>query len=170
LPPVKQWQADVVYYAGDVVSHERGSYQALKDTSRQPGRNHDWICIASGGVDARSPHVRGTYDPTASYQALDIVVSNGGSFIARKDDPGELPGDGWQLMARQGQRGVAGEKGERGEPGAPGAKGEPGEVVFKGWTHDWKNFVAVPLMADGKRGPTLELRGYFEQFQKDTDG
>jgi hypothetical protein len=165
LPRVKLWQPTVVFYDGDVVHHERGTYQALKDTSQKPGVSFDWICIAAGGLDAQTPQVCGTFDPEVGYRGLDIVAVNGGSFIARHDDPGPCPGEGWQLIARQGQRGVSGEKGERGERGL---QGEPGKIAWlKGWTIDRENFVAVPLMSDGSCGPTLELRGLFEQFQND---
>jgi hypothetical protein len=154
-----------VFYDKDVVRYERGTYQALKDTGQRPGAGEDWICIAAGGLDARTPQVRGTFDPEVNYQGLDIVVLNGGSFIARRDMPGACPGEGWQMIARQGQRGVAGEKGDRGERGS---QGEPGKIItLKGWTIDRENFLAVPLMSDGSRGPTLELRGLFEQFQND---
>jgi hypothetical protein len=166
LPRVKLWQPDVVFYDGMVVTHERGAYQAQKDTSQRPGMGEDWICIAAGGADAQSPFVRGTFDPATKYRGLDIVAVNGASFIARHDDPGECPGAGWQLLAKQGQRGIAGEKGERGERGLPGEPGKP--IVLKGWTIDRKNYVAIPLMSDGSRGPTLELRDLFEQFQSDT--
>jgi hypothetical protein len=162
LPRVKLWQPETVFYDSDVVRHDRGTYQALKDTSQRPGSGEDWICIAAGGLDAQTPQVRGTFDSDIKYQALDIVAVNGGSFIARRDRPGDCPGDGWQLIARQGQRGIVGERGERGLPG------EPGKILaLKGWTIDRENFVAIPLMSDGSRGPTLELRGLFEQFQND---
>jgi hypothetical protein len=165
LPRVKLWQPDVVFYDGEVVRHERSAYQALKDTSQRPGVGVDWFCIVEGGQDARTPQVRGTYDSDIKYQALDIVAVNGGSFLARYDNPGSCPGEGWQLIARQGQRGIAGEKGERGERGL---QGEPGKIPWlKGWTIDRENFVAIPLMNDGTRGPPLELRGLFEQFQND---
>jgi integrin beta 3 len=165
LPRVKHWQPDIVHYDGDVVRYDRGTYQALKDTSQRPDKAEDWICIASGGRDADVLQVRGTYDPDMKYQRLDVVAVNGGSFIARHDVPGPCPGEGWQLIARQGQRGVSGEKGERGERGLPGEPGK--QLTLKGWTIDRENFLAVPLLSDGSRGPTLELRGLFEQFQND---
>jgi hypothetical protein len=37
--------------------------------------------------------VRGIYRSGERYQVLDIVSKNGGSFTARRDDPGECPGD-----------------------------------------------------------------------------
>jgi hypothetical protein len=52
--------------------------------------------------EALSVRVRGTFAPNASYTRGDVVALDGGSFVARKDNPGKCPGDGWQLMARQG--------------------------------------------------------------------
>src|SRR6516162_10820378 len=63
---------------------------------------------------ALARRIRGTHDPKAEYLANDLVAKDGGTFVARRNHPGPLPGDGWQLMARQGARGVAG---ERGAPG-----------------------------------------------------
>ena len=54
-----------------------------------------------------------------TYKALDIVALNGGSFIAKKDNPGPCPGAGWQLIASQGKRGDKGERGLQGIPGVP---------------------------------------------------
>src|SRR6516165_3255246 len=63
---------------------------------------------------ALARRIRGTHDPKAEYCANDMVAKDGGTFIARRNSPGPCPGDGWQLMAKQGQRGIAG---ERGAPG-----------------------------------------------------
>jgi hypothetical protein len=107
---------------------------------------------------ALAMRVRGTFQPGTSYVRGDVVVLDGGSFLARKDNPGKCPGDGWQLMARQGQRGVRGERGERGRD-AP---------VIRGWELDRSRYTAAPIMSDGTKGPTLELRPLFEQFQSET--
>jgi hypothetical protein len=40
--------------------------------------------------------------------------------VARQDDPGPCPGDGWQLLAGHGKTGKPGPQGERGPPGPPG--------------------------------------------------
>ena len=48
----------------------------------------------------------------------DIVALNGGSFIARHDDPGECPGSGWQSLTLPGKRGERGPHGERGPAGS----------------------------------------------------
>jgi hypothetical protein len=108
------------------------------------------------GRDGRSPEVRGLFSDKETYKALDIVALNGGSFIAKRDDPGSCPGDGWQLIASHGKRG---DRGERGLPGIPGVP-----VVIQKWRLDRDNYIAIPIMSDGREGPPLELRSLFEQF------
>src|SRR5262245_61701827 len=46
-------------------------------------------------TEALTQRIRGTYTPGEKYRALDTVVSDGASFVARRDNPGKLPGDGW---------------------------------------------------------------------------
>ena len=78
------------------------TYQARCDTVHEPPHD-DWACLATAGrdgVDGRSMRVRGTYRAGEVYAALDVVALNGCSFIARRDDPGECPGDGWQFPMR----------------------------------------------------------------------
>jgi hypothetical protein len=95
-----------------------------------------------------------------SYRAFDIVALNGGCFIARRDDPGDCPGEGWQLMSTPGKRGQQGPRGERGPAGLTG----PAGPAIKNGQIDWERYQATPLMSDGSEGPTLELRPLFEQF------
>jgi hypothetical protein len=162
LPIVKLWTPETVYYAGDVVAYDGGTFQAQRDTGQPPSHAH-WICLAAAGRDGKSIAVRGTFDESVSYRRLDVVALNGGSFIALKDAPGPCPGPGWQLIASQGKRGVAGEKGERGLPGPRGDAGASGATIV-GWKIDRARYVATPAMSDGRDGPPLELRGLFEQF------
>jgi len=117
LPIVKAW-VDVVHYEGDVVTHEGATWQALKDTGRAPGGD-DWACLAGRGAQGepgRSMVHRGTYSADGEYMALDVVAMNGSSFVAKIDDPGACPGDGWQLVASRGGKGDA-VKGAKGDPG-----------------------------------------------------
>jgi hypothetical protein len=160
----RAWSADGVSYMGDVVTHAGSLFQAVRDTGREPPHVDDWVCLAAAGRDANTPQVKGVWSPDTPYCALSIVVLNGGSFIARRDNPGQCPGEGWQMIARQGQRGVAGEKGER---GLKGDQGPPGQAI-KSWVVDSARYVATPIMSDGNRGPELELRALFRQFQQDT--
>lgn len=123
LPVVKAW-TDAVHYEGDVRAHGGATYQAIRDTAKEPP-HEDWVCIAAAGrdgADGRSLDVKETYDPTKEYRHLQVVALNGASFAARRDNPGPCPGDGWQMVAAQGKRGAPGErgaKGDRGEPGQP---------------------------------------------------
>lgn len=121
LPIVRQWN-DAVHYQGDCVVHGGATWQAVRDTGRAPPHD-DWICLAAAGrdgADGRSFRVRGTWSAADAYAALDVVALGGAGFVARKDDPGECPGEGWQLIASQGKRGKEGGPGPKGEPGNAG--------------------------------------------------
>src|SRR5262249_49821211 len=69
LPLVKLWKPETVYYEGDVVAYDGGTFQAKRDTG-QPPSHADWICLATAGRDGNSITVRGTFDEPKS-----IVVS-----------------------------------------------------------------------------------------------
>jgi hypothetical protein len=128
LPAVRSW-TDAVHYVGDVVTHDGGTWQAQRDTGRAPP-HEDWICLARSGrdgMDGASFEIRGTWDANTRYGGLNVVVLNGGAFVAKRNDPGPCPGDGWQLMASQGK---AGKSGERGPPGPKGERGPPGPAVI----------------------------------------
>jgi hypothetical protein len=166
LPAVKVYRPGV-HYEGDVVAYDGGTFQAACDTARAPDDPAEWVCLAVAGKDGRTPTIRGTFAADQEYRALDIVALNGGSFVARRDDPGVCPGAGWQSLTmpgKRGERGPHGEKGDRGEPGKPGATGAPAPVIV-GWHIDRKSYAALPILDDGSRGAPLELRGLFEQFQ-----
>jgi hypothetical protein len=172
LPLVKAYRPDEVHYAGEVVVYEGSAYQAQRDTARAPSHDKHWVCIAAAGrdgVDGRSPTVRGTFDPNVTYERLDIVVFNKGSFIARHDDPGPCLGDGWQLITAHGAPGEKGSPGPRGAQGVKGEKGDPGPAIV-GWQIDRPNYQAVPVLSDGTEGPPLALRSLFEQYDKETRG
>ena len=108
----------------------------------------------------RSPNVRGTFKTGESYRAFDIVALNGGTFIARRDYPGDCPGEGWQLMSTPGRRGQQGPRGERGPAG-------PAGPTIQSWRINCECYQATPLMSDGSEGPRLELRPLFEQFHNE---
>jgi hypothetical protein len=103
---------------------------------------------------AHADHVRGTFNPDLTYKSFDVVACNGGSFIARKDDPGPCPGGGWQMIAKQGMRGIAGEKGERGRD-AP--------TIVK-WEIDAVHYIVTPILDGGSKGPPIEFRPLLQQF------
>src|SRR5262245_28217093 len=101
---------------------------------------------------ALATKVRGTFNPVSTYVRGDMVVLDGGSFIARKDNPGKCPGDGWQLFAKQGARGRDGPEGKRG----------PAGNIISGWIVDRSNYRITPRLSDGSLGVPLELRALFE--------
>lgn len=70
------------------------------------------------GKDAYPGEARGLFDPNGSYRALDVVSFNGCEWRAKRDAPGELPGDGWMLSASRGKRGDRGERGPAGKDGS----------------------------------------------------
>jgi hypothetical protein len=101
-----------------------------------------------------------------TYEALNIVALNGGAFIAKCDEPGACPGDGWQLIAKQGKAGATGERGiagERGPRGEQGPAGTPAPTI-KSWKIDRTSYIATPIMDNGREGAPLDLRGLFEAY------
>jgi hypothetical protein len=129
-------------------------------TDGQPGRDGK---DGDRGLDGRSFTIRDTYDPNETYQALDVVTLNSTWFIARKDAPGVCPGADWKA----GPTGRRGEKGERGERGPRGEAGAPGREVVA-WEINRKDYLLVPVMSGGDKGPPVNLRTLFEQFQAET--
>lgn len=117
FPKMRFW-SEGIHYEGEVVCHNGSTYQAANDTAKEPPHD-DWICLAFRGRDGRGFAIRGTWEPGAEYDHLDVVQLNGASFAARKDLPGPCPGEGWQLIAMQGKQGKPGPavKGDRGLPG-----------------------------------------------------
>jgi len=108
-------------------------------------------------IKALAQRIKGTHNPRDEYRIGDLVAKDGASFIARKDDPGPCPGEGWQLMARQGGRGIAGPRGERGKD-AP---------VIEKWLVNRQDFTVRPIYSNGIFGPVLELQELFAPSQAD---
>lgn len=121
LPVFRAWE-DRVHYAGEVAHHDGTIWQAQRDTGRAPPHD-DWAPIVARGepgTAGASLRIRGTYDPDGDYRALDVAALDGSAFVAKLDDPGPCPGEGWQLLASRGGRGKPGEsiKGDRGPAGS----------------------------------------------------
>jgi hypothetical protein len=160
--------AGAVHYEGELVSHRGSTYQACCDTAREPP-HEDWTCIAARGCDAVMPTIVGTYREGEPYCAMNIVALNGSSFMARADNPGSCPGEGWQLIASAGRPGKQGQKGEPGEAGQAGQRGERGPAgeraaTIIGWKIDRASYTATPTMSDNSEVEPLQLRSLFEQF------
>jgi len=117
----KAWERGV-HYDGGLVTHAGSTWCATRDTAEEPP-HVDWVCIAGRGADGRTPAFRGAWKAASAYEALDVAMVEGSSFVALYDTPGACPGDGWRLLAargKSGQPGPAGAMGERGWPGPPG--------------------------------------------------
>jgi hypothetical protein len=169
LPVSKIWSAECVTYEGEFVCYDGALYQARKDTAQVPSGS-DWVCVAPAGrdgCDGLTPNVCGTYDARKTYERLDIVAFDGAAFVAQRDNPGICPGEGWQLMSRQGR---SGGRGERGEPGPRGPKGDKGDAApaIVSWQIASNDYVIVPFLSDGTAGPKLDLRPLFERYLIET--
>jgi len=146
LPVVRSW-VDQIHYEGDVVTYDGATWQAGCDTGRAPP-HEDWLCLAQAGrngADGASFKVCGTWNSNVQYSALDMVVLNGGAFVAKRHEPGACPGDGWQLMASQGKQG---KPGERGPSGPKGDRGEAAAEII-GMELDNTGLLTL-LRSDGK--------------------
>jgi hypothetical protein len=97
---------------------------------------------------------RGSFNADIEYQALDIVLCNGSSYVALCD-------------GRDGKDGATGPRGERGERGLIGPRGEPAATITA-WRVDRASYTVTPLLSNGLEGAALELRGLFDQFVADT--
>jgi hypothetical protein len=168
LSIVKAWKPETVFYERDCVTFDGGLYQAVRDTG-QPVTHDDWTCLARAGRDGQSLSVVGTFREGIVYRRFDVVAFNGGSWCALQDNPGLIPGPHWQLVASPGSRGRSGTQGEPGEQGLRGEKGERGEAApfIVDWQIDRAHFRAAPIMSNGKAGPTLDLRAFFERYQEE---
>jgi hypothetical protein len=126
-------------------------------------------------------HVRGTFNSGATYCLNDLVAHNGGSWVAKKDNPGPIPSENWQLVASQGKRGVQGERGPAGPAGIPptfmgatvGRRGMEIETsagpipLVKSVAVDAQNFTLKLIAADDS-ALTISLLPMFQEFRRQT--
>jgi hypothetical protein len=124
--------------------------------------------IASLGSRFDPGKLRGAWGAAARYEAFDRVCFNGAEWIARRDDPGELPGDGWMLAAKRGKAGPAGDKGEKGERGPPGEMGATGDPGPPGATIEAIHVSDLSLIIMRTDGVALEcdLRPVLTRFRE----
>lgn len=171
LPIVKAWQRGV-HYEGDVRTHAGATYQALKDTAEEPP-HEDWVCLAERGEPGSEPYVGevyGLYEEGRQYRKFDLVHMNGSEWRAKRDNPGPLAetgpvGDGWALAAKVGkppdprkvEKMIALEVAKL----PPPQRGPVGPHIVEWITQGYE---ATPMMSDGKLGPSLDLREFFELY------
>ena len=97
--------------------------------------------------------------PRREYEAGDVAMVDGSSFISVKDNSGPCPGDNWKLLASAGKRGPRRERGK----GDAGPAGRDAPTIL-GWHVDPANYTATPILSDGLCGPPIKLLGLFDQF------
>jgi hypothetical protein len=161
-PRVRAYAEGKVHYEGQLVTHRGSTYQALCDTGRAPPHEEHWICVAAAGLDGLSFRVRGTYQLDELYSSLDIVALNGGSFVARCNNPGPCPGDDWQALCFQGKKGPVGPQGDRGERGLPGPS-------IKGCELEAERYALILNQSDGT-SIRIDLRPVFEAYHAECNG
>ena len=94
------------------------------------------------------------------YAELDIVSFDGNAYIARSDNPGIVPCDGWELIIDQ-QAGQARPSRGKRQKGAKGDKGDDAQEI----RHiDPVSYRAIPFMSNGQPGAALEPRDLFLRF------
>jgi hypothetical protein len=165
LPVVKQWLVNTAALAGEMFAHHGAMWQCRANTGQEPQDGSNWLCVSAPGRDGepgKSLRTRGLFRQGGSYKELDVVVHNGGSWVARVDNPGPCPGEGWQVASLPGKRG---EQGERGLPGEKGASAASARITA--WTMK-DDYVAVPQHEGNRSGAPLNLRPYFEKYFQET--
>jgi hypothetical protein len=154
MPAFKQWTPQTAAIAGECYAHNGAAWQCLVTTATEPKDGSQWICTSApgkDGEDGRGLRVRSTYRPGGSYKALDMVMLNGSSFVAKVDNPGPCPSDNWQIVALQGKRG---EKGETGV-GERGPKGD--SVKITDWRISPEGFKVLPVTSDAADHAWLDI-------------
>lgn len=143
---------DGVHYANGLACCDGSTWCARRDTAERPP-HPDWALVAMAGkdgVDGITGEARGKYTEGERYQKLDRVSFNGSEWIARRDDPGPLPGEGWMLGAQK----------ARGKPGPAGPPGTGLETIrLKDWSLQF-------ALTDGNT-VSLDLRSLFERYDRE---
>lgn len=147
----KTWSPDVITYRHAIVTHDGQAWQALADTATEPAEGAHWALLAARGRDGAGIEPQGRYEPDRTYLKLDAVAFDGSLWLAKHDEPGPLPGDGWMLAARAGGKGRPGDRGLQGPPGAGVI-----EARVEGMT--------IVLGTDDGRGVRIDLRPAFIAF------
>jgi hypothetical protein len=78
--------------------------KAIDNIAKAIFKTEDDVLNVRGEI-TKGLEFRGPLDSQATYTKNNVVMVNGSSFIAVKDNPGQCPGDGWKLLAAAGKRG-----------------------------------------------------------------
>jgi hypothetical protein len=118
------------------------------------------VCTASERTVTWSKgyRYRGEWSSSTAYAALDVVTSQGSSYLAKTSSTGKRPATNlanWGLLAARGAKGETGLRGAEGLRGPEGPQGVPGisTATFAGTgpgsypNGDWQLIVLKPLPA-----------------------
>jgi hypothetical protein len=181
-----QRHQDATYEAvGEVIGELTGKLEKrIKALELQLAETRGALDVLRGRGVAGALRVCGTFDSRTTYCLNDIVAFNGSSWAARRDSPGPIPGDGWQLVASQGKRGPQGERGPTGPAGPPPLLTGVG-FSHRGMEIKTKTGDAIPILRSvgvdaedfslkftAPDGSTLKisLLPLFQEFHKQTTG
>jgi integrin beta 3 len=151
MTTVKAWSPDAITYRHAIVTHGGQTWQALMDTATEPAEGGNWILLAARGAEGAGINPQGRYEETATYLKGDAVAADGSLWLAKYDEPGPLPGDGWMLAVKAGGKGRPGDRGLQGPPGAGVI-----EARFEGMT--------LVLGTDDGRAVRVDMRPAFIAF------
>jgi hypothetical protein len=114
---------------------------------------------ALGALNGKALNFRGAFKPDVRYERHDVAMSDGSSWVATRDNPDGMPGNGgdWRLLASAGKRGARGERGERG----------PGGADWVSTTWDDREHAWIPRMSDGTQGPPIPFKALFYAIEID---
>jgi hypothetical protein len=168
--------------AGEVIGQTAAALEKrIKALELQLAETRGALDILRGKGVPGTFNIKGTYDAKAVYNYLDVVAFNGASWAATRDNPGDLPGPGWQLLSAAGKRGVQGERGPAGPAGIPptftGAcfnnrgmeiQTSTGRIsLFKSVNVDSQNFT-IKFIANDDSALTISLLPLFEAYHRQT--
>lgn len=163
LPEVRIWEPGIVAMKGGVYVHNGCAFYCRATTAHVPhDENEAWVIIAQKGDDAYPGQPKGLYDENGEYRARDTVAKDGSLWMARRDDPGPLPGDGWMLAAKAGSKGAPGPAGPSGPQGPKGKDGV-GIDLSKEPTIDTKNWRFIIPLTNGTN-MTLDMEPMLRAF------
>lgn len=141
---VQQWTPDTVIKAGSWVEHNGRYYVANRDSDSIPGDSTAYSLVLRGF------EFRKAWNPDATYERLDVVISSTGSaWIANKAQPTGEPGTtpDWNLLVKRGERGA---KGDMGPQGLQGEKGMDASEILD-VVYDYESEEMTFIKSDGSR-------------------
>lgn len=165
IADIHVWEQGGVALKGHLYSHNGSTYYAKAITAHAPDDDNEaWAIVAQKGDDAYPGAAKGLFNPDEEYRARDCVAHDGSLWMARRDNPGQCPGEGWMLAAKAGSKG---KPGEQGPPGPAGPRGATGRGIAGEPELDLKNYRWIIPTTDGEP-IILDMKPMFQRFHDET--